>query len=113
MPTLTNVCTICKTDESKSWWKCCPIHTTEKGVDVVCENCANRCMSGKEMTQIVSNEKSTEFMSFFYKCENEDCKWFNKIREVYVDEIVSDWFVKPNLICRCGWIPRPVSENEQ
>lgn len=48
MPTLTNVCEICKTDESKSWWKCCPTHTTEKGVDVVCEECADRCMSGKK-----------------------------------------------------------------
>ncbi len=48
MPNLSNICNVCKTDESQSWWKCCPKHTTEKGVDVVCENCANRCMGGKE-----------------------------------------------------------------
>jgi hypothetical protein len=48
MPNLSNICGICKTDESPSWWKCCPKHTTEKGVDVVCEGCANRCMGKGE-----------------------------------------------------------------
>lgn len=53
MPNLSNVCQTCRTEESKSWWKCCPKHTSEKGVDVVCEECANRCMGKVENRQQV------------------------------------------------------------
>lgn len=52
MPNLTNICNICKTEESKSWWKCCSKHTTERDIDVVCESCANRCINGKEETNV-------------------------------------------------------------
>lgn len=32
-------CTFCHTFESDRWWKCCPTHCTERGVDVVCTTC--------------------------------------------------------------------------
>lgn len=43
------ICKACETTESKTWWKCCPKHTTEQGTDVVCQTCANKCLSGKEL----------------------------------------------------------------
>lgn len=112
MPALFNVCKLCTRDESKSWWKCCPGHTTEKGVDVVCEDCASRCMNKKEMTQVVNAVFLDKTMSFFYMCDNEECRWFGQIRQIEVFEIAPDWYNKPNPICRCGHYPRPVLENE-
>lgn len=41
-------CKLCKVEESPTWWKCCPTHTTEQGPDVVCQVCANQCMTPKE-----------------------------------------------------------------
>lgn len=32
-------CRRCGTEESETWSKCCPRHTSEEGRDVVCEKC--------------------------------------------------------------------------
>ncbi len=107
MPNLSNVCKICNVDESKSWWKCCPKHTTDKGVDVVCEDCANRCMSGKEIPKTLicivcgsfenvkqgSTEKIKETV-FGVVCD--DClrqfkEWLKEARSVKISDGEYKW----------------------
>ena len=56
------VCQTCDSDVSPTWWKCCPKHTTERGRDVVCQNCANDCLSGKEI--VVSTKKEQTKQEF-------------------------------------------------
>lgn len=41
------ICVSCGSQKSKTWWKCCPEHTTEKELDVVCETCAGCCIVSK------------------------------------------------------------------
>ena len=41
-------CQSCGSDVSPTWWKCCPKHTTEQGIDVVCQSCANICLNGQK-----------------------------------------------------------------
>ncbi len=40
-----NVCVFCEITESVVWWKCCPVHVTEQGPDIVCQPCAIRIHS--------------------------------------------------------------------
>lgn len=47
--TIYRICILCKTRSSPTWWKCCPKHTTERGLDVVCQDCASKCESSKEI----------------------------------------------------------------
>jgi hypothetical protein len=65
------VCIRCKTDKSPTWWKCCPIHTTEQGSDCVCANCASACASGKEVvvTQ-TAKEKFAESIADYVETSN-------------------------------------------
>ena len=48
------ICKSCGSDVSKTWWKCCPKHTTEQGIDVVCQACANICLNGKEVVSVTN-----------------------------------------------------------
>lgn len=32
-------CNQCGTTESEEWWKCCAVHTTEQGDEMVCKTC--------------------------------------------------------------------------
>lgn len=36
---MQHTCKRCGTDKSEMWWKCCPRHTSERGDDVMCDNC--------------------------------------------------------------------------
>jgi hypothetical protein len=47
------VCIYCNTNTSVIWWKCCPKHTSEQGVDVCCQKCAENLHS-KEFLGIES-----------------------------------------------------------
>ena len=33
-------CERCNRTETAKWWKCCPAHTTEQGLDVMCHECS-------------------------------------------------------------------------
>lgn len=55
------VCKSCGSDVSPTWWKCCPKHTTERGRDVVCQNCANVCLSGQEVVSSGNEVLTGEF----------------------------------------------------
>lgn len=54
------VCKTCGSDVSPTWWKCCPKHTTEQGIDVVCQACANVCLNGAEVVVLVKKEENKE-----------------------------------------------------
>ncbi len=56
--TRTITCIRCNTVRSATWWKCCPVHTTAQGVDVVCQSCASECLSSKE--KVVKPPQSKE-----------------------------------------------------
>ncbi len=47
------VCVYCNTNTSNIWWKCCPKHTSEQGIDVCCQKCAENLHS-KEFLGIES-----------------------------------------------------------
>lgn len=33
------ICMRCGRNASVTWWKCCPVHATEQGLDVLCQTC--------------------------------------------------------------------------
>lgn len=36
---MNNICVRCGTTKSGEWFKCCPVHVTEQGIDALCELC--------------------------------------------------------------------------
>ena len=54
------ICKSCGSDVSPTWWKCCPKHTTEQGLDVVCQVCANVCLSRKEVIVPTKKEQTKQ-----------------------------------------------------
>jgi hypothetical protein len=59
-------CVICKCVSSPTWWKCCSKHTTEQGLDVVCQTCAGECLQNKKEITVPMPVQKDEFTSSIY-----------------------------------------------